>query len=131
VSYGKERIVKIAAFDWLTDRDYFAFNFGDVLEDGSFDVYANSNNGDMLKVLITIINIIKEFANEHPFKRIFFTGSTAKRTALYHRILKNHYIDFNNGFIITALIRERNSIQEAAFDPTSQREHLGFFIIKK
>jgi hypothetical protein len=131
VSYGKGKIEKLAAFDWLPDDDFFAFNFGDVLEDGSFDVYTNSNNGDMLKVLTTIIDIIKEFANEHPLKRIFFTGSTSKRTALYHRILKSDYIDFNNGFIIIALIRERNSIKEVAFDPTSQREHLGFFIRKK
>ncbi len=60
----------------------------DLLASGKIDDKANSNNGDIIKVLSTVILIIKDFTEENPEAKIAFSGSTKERTALYQRILK-------------------------------------------
>jgi len=65
--------------------------FGDVLPDGSIDDKANSNNGDIVKVLGTIVQIMIDFTNKFPDLEIFFTGSTPERSKLYFRIIRTHY----------------------------------------
>jgi hypothetical protein len=58
------------------------------LENGSFDDKVISNNGDISKVLGTVINIIRKFTGEYPHLKIMFLGRNAVRTALYKRIIK-------------------------------------------
>jgi hypothetical protein len=65
--------------------------FGDLLPDGTVDDKANSNNGDIAKVMVTVIEILKHFTSQHPSMEIYFEGSTAERTKLYGRILKAYY----------------------------------------
>lgn len=116
VSHGNERIEKVAIFTSPPEASYFAFSFGDLLKDGIIDNYVNSNNGDMHRILATLIEILRDFINEHPSAKIFFTGSTE---------------DFSKEFIITELTKERNGIREVLFSPSSQALPLGFFITKK
>jgi hypothetical protein len=75
VSHGKERIEKMAMFSSTPEANVFAFFFGDLMADGTLDIYARSNNGDMPRVLATIIVIIKQFLNDHPHTTVFSTGS--------------------------------------------------------
>jgi hypothetical protein len=130
VSYGKERIEKIATFASAPEINAFSFVFGDLLADGTTDTYANSNNGDMPRVIATIICIIKQFLDEHPDTTVFFIGSTSNRTLLYRRLLKTNYSIFNKEFIINALIQAKNRLLQVPFDPFSNAEYLGFFIKK-
>jgi len=53
---------------------------GDLLPNGSFDDKANSNNGDILKVLATVVYILKHYTSQNPEIMVFFTGSTKERT---------------------------------------------------
>src|SRR5580658_8429226 len=87
VSHGKERIEKIAEFRSTPKENVFAFAFGDLQADGTVDVYAISNNGDMLRVLATIISILNRFLTDHSKATVFFTGSTDNRSRIYQRIL--------------------------------------------
>jgi hypothetical protein len=41
--------------------------FGDRLPDGSIDDTANSNNGDIVKVLATVIAVLKDLARSFLF----------------------------------------------------------------
>jgi hypothetical protein len=93
----------MALFDPTPVPNLFNFAFGDILEDGTVDVYANSNNGDVTKVFATVIQIIKVFANENPYATIFFSGSPPRHTALYQRILATYYDSISDEFIINAL----------------------------
>ena len=109
----------------------FNLGFGDLSEDGTIDDHVRSNNGDLISVLATVIQIVKTFLAEHPSATVFFVGSTPNRTALYRRILRTYYQTFSNEFIISASIQNENDFKETSFDPASTQEYFGFFIKKK
>ncbi len=101
------------------------------MPDRSIDDKANSNNGDIIKVLSTIIYIIKDFTEENPESKIAFTGSTKERTALYQRILKTYLDTFCKEFLITALEGPSNSPKETESDAGHKEPYLAFFIKRK
>ncbi len=102
--------------------------FGDLLPDGSIDDMANSNNGDILKVLATVVNILKHFTTRHPEIVIFFAGSTHDRTKLYARILKTYYTVFSQEFNIYGIVGTEKENQTISFDPKVNMEYLAFLI---
>ena len=57
VSKGKMRIEKSVVFAPTPVKNIFNLGFGDLLNDGTIDDTANSNNGDLIKVLATVIQI--------------------------------------------------------------------------
>ena len=108
-SMGKKRIEKVVEFSGIGLKDTFNLGFGDVLPDGTIDDLANSNNGDIVKVLVTIIGIIKDFTNKNPRAHIIFTGSTKERTDLYSRILRSYYSSFIEEFSISGFVKVGDS----------------------
>jgi len=130
VSLGRKRIEKLAIFIPAPEIKAFSFAFGDLKSNGKTETYVNSNNGDMFKVLITIISIIKHFMDEYPGSAIFFTGSSGNRNLLYHRILRTNYATFSNEFKITTLMQIKNGLREVPFDPHPNAEYRGFYIRK-
>jgi len=130
VSHGKERIEKIAIFRSTPMENLYYFVFGDLASNSSIDDKIRSNNGDLVKVLSTVIDILKTFLAEHPEATVFFVGSTLNRTALYRRILCTYYQTFRNEFIINALIANEHKLEETPFDPASTRQYLGFLVKK-
>ena len=128
VSHGKERIEKIVTFNSTPIPNLFNAGFGDLTEDGTIDDHVRSNNGDIIKVLSTIIHILKTFLHEHPKAKVAFIGSTPNRTALYARILRTYYEVFSKEFIISALILENDLYKEVLFNPSSPGPYLSFYI---
>jgi hypothetical protein len=128
MSHGKERIEKIAIFSSTPIGNLYNFGFGDRMANGTIDDQAGSNNGDIVKVLATIIEILKTFLHEHPTAKVSFVGSTHNRTALYGRILKTYYEAFAKQFVISGLIVENNFFKEILFTPSSTEEYLSFYI---
>jgi len=96
------------------------------LADGTIDDKANTNNGDIIKVLSTVIHIIKDFTKDKPESKIAFVGSTKERTALYQRILKTYFETFNKEFIITALQGPMDSPSETVFNPGHKGVYFAF-----
>ncbi len=128
VSRGKKDIVKIVDFS-PTQRE-FIFNlwFGDLLPDETVDDMNISNNGDIIKVLATIIQIIKEFTAGSPQLTIVFKGNTTARMSLYSRILKKYHAEFAKEFIISAFVFLENKYREVPFDPGLNIEYWAFFV---
>jgi hypothetical protein len=86
----KGSIEKIVQYSKLTIPGIgtvYNLGFGDLGEDGNVSDIANSNNGDMEKVLSTVANTIYDFLEHHPNQLIFAHGSTPVRTKLYQRKL--------------------------------------------
>lgn len=127
-SIGRKRIVKQVVFTHTGIRNIVNMGFGDVLPNGIIDDKANSNNGDIVKVLATIIQIIIDFTTKFPDTKIFFSGSTQERTKLYTRILRTYYTTFNRVFIINVLIKEGDEYIELPFEPKAVLPFLGFII---
>jgi hypothetical protein len=130
-SIGKKRIEKVVDFVPLGISNLISMGFGDLLPDGSIDDTATSNNGDITKVLATVIQILKDFLADYPRIEVFFMGSTYERTKLYTRILKTYYPIFNRDFIITALIGSETKNRRVSFDPLADIEYLGFLIKRR
>jgi len=125
---GKKRIEKVVDFVPLKAKNTMNFGFGDLMADGSINYKANSNNGNILKVMATVVDIMKHFTSMHPESFIFFTGSTAERTRLYERILKTYYTLFSKDFIVYGIAGPENGNKVVPFDPQSGIEYLAFLI---
>ncbi len=66
VSDGKRKIQKIVDFIPIDKGNIVSLGFEDLLTDGSIDDKANSNNGDILRVLVTVVDILKDFTSSYP-----------------------------------------------------------------
>ena len=109
-------------------RNIVNMGFGDLLPDGTIDDKANSNNGDLVRVLATIVQILIDFTSKFPDTEVFFSGSTQERTKLYTRILRTYYSTFNKHFIINVLIEDGEGYAELPFEPKADLKFLGFFV---
>jgi len=88
ISTGKKSIEKVVDFVPLGPGNIMNLAFGDLLPDGTIDDQVNSNNGDIIKVLATVIDILRHFTIQYPKAEIYFEGSTEERTKLYGRIIR-------------------------------------------
>jgi len=134
VSKGRQgEITKIVQFSPTTIKGIFNLAFGDLLPDGNIDDKANSNNGDMIKVLGTVIEIVKEFTSVNFNLKIIFAGSTTERTKLYYRILKNYRQLFEKDFLLYALIKTGDrKYEEIPFKELNEKStYIAFFIKRK
>ena len=127
-SLGRNRIEKIVDFVPYNIKNIINLEFGDLLPDGSIDDKIASNNGDIGKVLSTVIMIVKHFTAKNPQAVIYFSGSTVERTRLYARILKTYYAAFREEFMIYGIIETEKDSQRIPFDPCAQTNYLAFLI---
>lgn len=131
VSEGEKRIVKLVEFTRTGDENIVNLGFGDLLPDTDFDDQVVSNNGDIMKIFATIIEIVKEFTAEFPHLKIAFDGSTPERMKLYNRILKTYYSDFSKEFQISGLIEDALTELEADFEPKVTGKYILYFVKRK
>src|SRR5580704_8214439 len=127
-SIGKKRIVKQVIFTPTGIRNIINMGFGDLMSDGTISDKVNSNNGDIVRVLATTVEILSDFTSMNPNTRIFFAGSTKQRTRLYTRILKTYYPNFSKQFSIRVLVAEDNAYSLLPFEPKADLEYSGFLI---
>ncbi|HMH20884.1 MAG TPA: hypothetical protein VK563_03870 [Puia sp.] len=127
-SIGKKKIIKAVDFTPTSIKNLYSLSFGDLLPDGLIDDAANSNNGDIVKVLATVVQIAKDFTTQYPDIKLVFTGSTEERTKLYTRILNMYYKDFSRDFKITAFIRSSDFYEEVNFELNATIVYFAFFI---
>lgn len=128
ISAGKRKVEKVVDFVPIGISGIMNLAFGDLLPDGTVDDKVSSNNGDILKVLTTVVHILKDYTAEYPQIEIFFTGSTDERTRLYTRIIKTYFSTFNKEFRITGLIGSDEDSAEVLFDPKLELEYFAFLI---
>lgn len=87
----KGSITKLVQFQFVEDNT-FNLAFGDWNEDlGGIDDMVVTDNGDMEKVLATIIQITAKFLMSNHRSSVQFTGSTPVRTRLYQIIVSTNY----------------------------------------
>ena len=133
ISIGpKGEITKRIEFTPLRKRGYYNVAFGDVMKDGKVNDTVFSNNQDIVKVIATVIDTMKDFLKENPDIKLVFTGSTDDRTDFYKRILSRHYQTLSLQYKITALAKdEKGNHTEIEFDPDGENIYLAFFVKNK
>jgi hypothetical protein len=127
-SHGKKRIQKIVDFVPTGSGNIVNLGFGDLQSDGTIDDTVNSNNGDIVKVLATVVDILRDFTTLYPQSQVLFAGSTKERTRLYSRIIKVYYSQFIKEFAIVAAIDTGSRLQYIPFESSSNNEYLAFVI---
>ncbi len=83
VSVGRERILKTIVFYQTDNPKFFTLTLANVLPDGELDISTKSNNGDMEKILATVLQTITIFLSNNPEVIVGFSGSSDTRTRLY------------------------------------------------
>ncbi len=91
-SIGPQGIItKVVMFSEMDDNIY-NFGFGDYDYQTELISYtAVSDNGDIVKVLATVISIAVKFLSENLMSYIYIEGSDSVRTQLYQRIINRYY----------------------------------------
>jgi hypothetical protein len=127
ISIGTKRIEKAVDFVFL-QGNIVNLAFGDLLPDDSIDDMVSSNNGDIIKVFATIIDIVRDFTNQDPTVQVYFEGSTPERTKLYGRILRTYYSTFIKEFAIAGVLKINGVVYIRPIDIKIETEYLGFYI---
>lgn len=124
-SIGKKgKILKVVKFFEIQENLY-NLGFGD------FDSFTNqvddkvvSDNGDLIKVIATVISLTVKFLEENPTSLIFFEGSTPQRTQFYQWVINRYYEE------MTELI-EVYGIKNGESEPFQKTEVYESFLIQK
>jgi len=110
-SIGKYGIIrKGIAFELINEREnIYNLAFGDI---DQVTKYINddviSNNGDLPKVMATIIEAIFDFTNHFSDSFVFFKGLDKRRHYFYNRIIFDYYSIFSLSFNIFGMILDEN-----------------------
>jgi len=131
ISSGKQEIKKAVEFTASDRQNLYNIAFGDQLTDGTIDDTVKSNNGDIAKVLATVVKILTAFIAEVPQATIVFVGSSNERTRLYGRILRTYYLNFSKEYIISAFRLSEEVFEEVPFDPTEITIDYHAFFVRK
>ena len=102
ISKGKKGAIrKIILFQPTTEPNLYNLAFGDrdPLTGGVNDM-AVSNNGDIDKVLATVVAALYVFFERYPDAFVYATGSTAARTRLYRMGITRFYDEAKANFIL-------------------------------
>jgi hypothetical protein len=93
-------IYKVVIFSEIENGKY-NLGFGDYdLLTNDIDDKIVSDNGDMVKVIATVVGIALKFLSENPMIYIYIKGSTTLRTQLYNRIINRNYDDLIQSYEI-------------------------------
>lgn len=124
-------IVKVVDFTLMESPHVFNLCFGDSETGDEIDDFANSNNGDMKRVLATVIHVAVDFLSRNPKAIVYFTGSTKTRTNLYQRILRTHYKQLSVKFEIYVSNNLTDKTTHMKFNPDSKMLYKHFLITEK
>jgi hypothetical protein len=104
-SIGKNgTIIKVVQLVEMQDNVY-NLGFGDFNPiTGQVNDDVKSDNGDMVKVLSTVLNIANQFlAENNPMTYVHFKGSDIIRNRLYQIAINQYYDEFSDVFEIYGL----------------------------
>ncbi len=125
-SFGKIEIVKIVEFQTTLEEGVYNLAMGDLIGEDFYIDTSNSNNGDMKKVLTTVVNIVQIYTKKYPDRSVFITGNSETRNNLYQRILRMYYLTFTDEFNIWGYLSKE--VKEP-FDPNNN--YVAFIVKRK
>jgi hypothetical protein len=97
----KGTIRKLIHFQQTYEPGLYNLAFGDKdFETGDINDLAVSNNGDMEKILATVVSALYAFLDKHPDAMVYATGSTEARTRLYRMGIIKFYEEMKKDFYL-------------------------------
>jgi hypothetical protein len=126
-SRGTNPVLKIVSYSAIVRNGelYYNLAFGDYDERyGQVYDFVITNNGDMRKVLKTVISTLPLFFEEFPHERIHIDGSDQVRRAYYQKIIRDY-----NG-LISQYFNVEGSIRKITESFQSEKEY-DFIIVSR
>ena len=111
-------------------KDIYNIAFGDVTETDTINDINESNNGDIIKVITTVMAAIYDYTSLFPERNIFFHGSTIQRTNFYKNILRRKHDILVPDFNIYGIIKTISGNYKENFDITEDN-YVAFIIERK
>jgi hypothetical protein len=106
------KIPKVVEYEEI-EEGTFNLAFGDVDENGRLNDSVVSNNGDMHKVLATVIQTVLTFLEIYPTRRVYFSGNSPARNRLYRAILSRDIESWSEMFEVDGILEgERITFQQ-------------------
>jgi hypothetical protein len=100
-SVGIQRTVrKVIRYAQTVIPDFYTLALFDKLETGVLSDSSRTNQGDMEKVLATVLQTVFVFLSKHPDATVVFTGSTPARTRLYQIAISKEIFKVKHLFAI-------------------------------
>jgi len=125
-SAGKREIVKVVEFQETLEEGIYNLAMGDLIGKQVFSDTVVSNNGDIKKVLTTVVNIVQIYTSKYPERSVFIKGNDATKNDVYQRIIRMYYVVFNLEFDIWGYLS--NNVKER-FNP--QNNYVAFIVKRK
>lgn len=104
-SRSEDRTIPKAVQFEKIGADIYNLGFGDLYEGYDFNDLVISNNGDMRKVMATVVQIVIVFLGAYPDQQVYFTGSSPSRTRLYRAILNREAEHWSDVFDIKGIMK--------------------------
>lgn len=104
-SRSEERTIPKAVQFEKIGADIYNLGFGDLHEGHDFNDVVTSNNGDMRKVMATVVQIVIVFLSAYPNQQVYFAGSSPSRTRLYRAILSREAEHWSEVFDIKGIVK--------------------------
>lgn len=125
ISIGpKGRIEKLIKYETISD-EFYNLGFGDRKGNSwLIDDKVMSDNGDIKKVIRTVIHTIPIFFSKYPFYGLLFSGSNKKRTRTYALIIERYLDEFTKEYNIFGG-------KEDIIEEFRKRQKYDFFMILK
>jgi hypothetical protein len=106
-------IPKIVEYEEI-DEGTFNLAFGDIDDNGRLNDSVVSNNGDMQKVLATVVQTVLTFLEIYPGRRAYFSGNSPARNRLYRAILSRDIENWSEVFEVDGILEgERVSFHQS------------------
>jgi hypothetical protein len=107
-SFGENPVLKVVRYAMFHKHGATYYNLGF----GDYDPRSNevsdttiSDNGDMRKILATVVSTLKVFFQENPNETVHINGSDRVRKAYYHKLV----VDYSNSIEEFYVVRGRSS----------------------
>lgn len=102
ISEGPKGVIrKLIQFQPAYQQEIFNLAFGDKdPETDAINDLAISSNGDMEKILATVVAAVYAFFDKHPDAMVYVTGSTQARTRLYRMGITKFYEEMKKDFYL-------------------------------
>jgi hypothetical protein len=123
---SKGLILKVVQFAPTDEPNIVNLSLGDYDTDGIVRDDLISNNGDLKKVIATVVIILERFLEISPNKKVFFSGLTKSRNRLFRLMLSNYKKELNPTFIIQGLIQ--NGDENIIIPFEANHEYIGYLI---
>ncbi len=112
-SDGRTRLRKRILFNLISaDEEIYNLALCTVLQDGTLDCESETKDGDMDSVLETTAYIGVLYIDKFPDRKVFFSGSDAKRSRKYQMGINRYMVQISKDYFVEGLTIANGKIVE-------------------